>query len=153
MVVGSAHSALLVVKYLYDFGVKKIINLYTKEPTFWMFGGLEGITAYWTKNILLAKQPENIVRIPFDVHTLHAHLAVCTKVIYAWGYEPNEIMVNGSVHLSYDPTTGVIAKNLYGIGIAFPQHYLTDDGRSVNLVGIYSFMQRAQDLIPIWMQD
>jgi len=153
MVVGSAHSAILVMKYVYDFGVKKIINIYTKEPTFGMFGGLEGITAYWAKNVLLDQQPSNIMRTPFDAHTLQEHLSICTKVVYACGYEPNEMMVNGSTNLSYDPMTGVIAQNLYGVGIAFPQYHTIDDGNVVSLVGFCSFMQRAQELMPIWMRD
>lgn len=153
MVVGSAHSAFLIVKYLYDFGVKKIISVYSKEPTFGMIGGLAGITAYWVQNVLFGTQPENIIRVKFDPHIVQEYISSCTKIVYAFGYEPNEILVNGSTRLSYDSKTGVIQKNLYGIGIAFPQPYITDDGRSVNLIGFNSFIYRAKTCMPAWLEE
>lgn len=153
MVIGSAHSALLIVKYLYDMGVKRIINIYNKIPTFGMYGGLEGITAWFTKYIIQETKPANIERVLFDEHTLPYYKAVCTKIIYAFGYEPNKIIINGSTQMDYDLKTGIIQNNLYGIGIAFPQIYQKEDGTSISLIGFNSFIGRTNDLMPSWLKD
>ncbi len=152
MVIGSAHSALLIVKYLHDFGVKKIINLYTKEPTFKRTGELEGITAYWAQYVLLQTHPANIERVLFDPKTISLYLAQSTKIIYAFGYEPNKILVNGLTHLTCDQATGVIQKNLYGIGIAFPEIEQNKDGSCEKAIGLHAFIDRIKQLMPAWLQ-
>ncbi len=151
MVVGSAHSALLILKFLHDFDVKQIINLYTKQPSFDTLDAIQGVAATWTQTVLLPKQPNNILRLLFDTQTLESYLPTCTKIIYAFGYEPNEILVNGTTQISYDATTGNIQKNLYGIGIAFPAVCM-ENGRPVSLIGVNSFVERAKEVIPLWIQ-
>jgi len=153
MVIGSAHSALLVVKYLYEMGVKRIINIYNRQPMFGMFGGLEGITAWFTKYIVQETKPPNIERILYDEYTLPQYKAACNKIIYAFGYDPNEILINGSTDMRYNLKTGVIDKNLYGIGIAFPEIHYREDGSSVALIGVNSFIGRLKKLMPLWLQD
>jgi len=153
MVVGSAHSAFLILKFLYDFGVKKIINIYNQEPRVGGVGGLMGITAYWVQNVMLNNPSPMLERVLFDPKTMEEYVSMCSKVVYAFGYEPNEIPVNGVARLSYDLDTGIIEKNLYGIGIAFPQPHIAEDGVRVELIGFNSFMYRAKTCMPFWLQD
>ena len=153
MVIGSAHSALLVVKYLYEMGVKRIINIYNRQPIFGMHGGLEGITAWFAKYIIQEAKPAQIERILYDEYTLPYYRAACDKIIYAFGYDPNEILINGSTDMHYDLKTGVIRKHLYGIGIAFPEIHYRENGTSVSLIGVNSFIGRLIKLMPMWLRD
>ncbi len=151
MVVGSAHSALLILKYLTDLPVQKIINVYTKQPTYGMYGGLEGVTARWTKEVLETNSAPNIERIPYNHATIKEIALNCTKIIYAFGFERSTLPINGSRDLCFDYKTGLIKPHLYGIGIAFPEEYLTKEGNTVNLIGVNSFMKYAKEHVPIWI--
>lgn len=152
LIIGSAHSALLVLKYLAEFPVKKAINVYNKKPTFGTAGGLEGITAWWTKEVLEKNPPVNIQRVLYQPGIIEEYIKESSKIIYAFGYERNPLIVNGSTDITYDNDTGIIKPNLYGIGIAFPQRDRVDD-KVYELVGVNSFMGRAKKLIPQWMKE
>ena len=82
-----------------------------------------------------------------------AWLPICTKIIYAVGYERNELpAIDGQKNdLSYDDRTGIIAPRLFGIGIAFPEKYTDPLGNQEHRVGINSFMDYAQRIIPQWI--
>lgn len=153
LVIGSAHSALLICKYLSEIPVKKVINAYTKEPTYGMYGGLEGITARWTKEIVETKRAINVERILFDEQSINTIAQTATKIIYAFGFERNHIPIYGTSNIEFDYKTGVINHNLFGIGIAFPEGYSTQDGNTVNLIGVNSFMKYAREHIPLWIMN
>ncbi len=151
MVVGSAHSALLVLKYLTEIPVKHAISIYTHAPRYGSLGGLEGITARWTAEILEKNQPDSVSRILYDPATIVHYAQRCDKIIYAFGYERNPLVINGSTNFSFDEETGEIAPHLYGIGIAFPVTLPGDDGKRIPLIGINSFIEYAQTFIPKWI--
>lgn len=148
IVVGSLHSALLVLKYASDIPVQQAINFYTKLPTYGPAGGLEGITAYWTKEVLDQHKATNVIRFLYDPQAIEQYKNKGYKIVYAIGYEPNVIRVNGSIPMSFDADTGKICDNLYGIGIAFAERYTKEDGMSIPLIGVNSFMKRAQEILP-----
>lgn len=163
-VIGSAHSALLIVKYLTELPVNLIINFYKKPIVFptpmaggvaWQEAGLKGELATWVKEILFKNPPSNLLRIYNGPDTLQPWLTICTKLIFAGGFERNELPpVNGdaSFYDKYDCTTGSIGPRLFGVGIAFPQQKVDPLGNVEYLVGLPFFMPYIQKMMPEWMK-
>jgi len=161
-VVGSAHSAVLIMKSLSELPVARIINLYHKPLCYavdmggWVMNaafGLRGIAAEWAKTVLEKNPPANLVRFFNSEAVRKAWLPICTKIVYAIGFDRNQVpTINGSQQdISYDTSTGFIAPHLFGIGIAFPEHYIDPMGNPEYRVGLNSFMAYAQRVMPEWM--
>jgi thioredoxin reductase len=151
MIVGSGQSALLILKYLSEIPVQKIISLYKKTP---ITGALRyGIMEQLTTEKGGSKSPEDIISVVFNQETFECYGRQCTKVIYALGYEHNAMVINGSATINFDYKTGTIEHNLYGIGIAFPELHVDKKGTAAPLVAIDSFMAYAQKMVPQWMRD
>lgn len=148
-VFGGMHSAILILKYLSECPVKKIINFYLTHY-FYDSPGLEGITAMWANNILDKNPPSNLLRVLNNAKNRDSLLPLCTKVIYAIGYEPNKILVNGSLDLSFDEDSGIIEPDLYGIGIAFPPTGIIN-GQKIPKNGLATYLAYAKRLIPQWI--
>ncbi len=150
-VFGGMHSAILILKYLSESSVKQIINFYI-DPYFYDAPGLEGTTALWAKNVLEQDPPGNLIRILNTPENRKTLLPLCTKAIYAIGYEPNPILVNGSLDLSFDENSGVIAQDLYGIGIAFPPTGIIN-GHKIAKNGLHAYLGYAKRVIPQWIAN
>jgi len=149
-VFGGMHSAILILKYLSEScSVKQIINFYI-DPYFYDAPGLEGATAAWAKEVLEQNPPHNIMRVICTPENLKNLLPSCTKVIYAIGYEPNPILVNGTYNLLFDEHTGIIDRNLYGIGIAFPPTGIIN-GQKIAKNGLITYLNYAKKLVPQWI--
>lgn len=153
LLVGSAHSALLILKYLSEFPVKKIINVYTMLPSYVRNRALSGITAWWTQEVLEKNPPSNVVRVKYHEGVIEKHLGECNKIVYAFGYQRTPVMVNGSIDYECDQRTGIIARHLYGIGIAFPRIDIAPNGEVTRLVGVNAFTNYAQELVPLWLKQ
>jgi thioredoxin reductase len=163
LVMGSAHSAILLLKFLSDIHVNKVINLYKSPIQYavdmgdWILHnstGLKGTTAQWAKDVLEKKPPQNLIRLYNNPQNLEASLKEATKIIYAVGYEKNELpSIKENPSYAYDDTTGVIASGLFGIGIAFPEKYEDPLGNVEHRVGLSSFMEYAQKVVPQWVVD
>jgi hypothetical protein len=164
VVVGSAHSAVLVLKFLTETSVKKIINLYKNPLVYavdmgtWTLNathGLKGTAAQWAKDVLENNPPPNLHRIINTDENRKKYMKECNKVIYAVGYErnsfPNIQVNNDMIELLYNPQTGVIGPRLFGIGIAFPSSYVDPLGEEQQSIGLNSFMKFAQAVIPQWI--
>lgn len=163
-IVGSSHSAILLLKYLSEIPVKHIYNFY-KYPlqyavdmgdwTLNKFTGLKGVVAEWAHNVLEKNPPANLTRILSSDLILQTMLKECTKVIYAIGFDQNELpLLNGSIAIeTYNEKNGFIAPRLFGIGIAFPE--LTSDrlGNPGYCISFECFMEYAQKLVPVWTHD
>lgn len=158
-VVGNAHSAILILKALSELSVKKIISFYRGEIKYtqdmggWLLNtssGLKGVAAEWAKNVLETNPPANLIRVESNKPNLDKYLQECTKIIQAIGFERNNIPYNQT--LSYDDKTGVIAPRLFGIGIAFPEKYVDPLGNVEHKVGLNSFMEYAQKIVPDWIK-
>lgn len=152
LVIGSAHSALHILRYLSNMPVKRVVNLYNALPSYGL-GGLQGSTALWAQQILEKNPPANLERIPFSLEAVEHYKKECNKVVYAFGFEHNTMHINGSTKINFDSATGVIAPNLYGIGIAFPEQFILPNGRTIHLVGVNSFMRYAKKMIPHWIAN
>lgn len=160
-VVGSAHSAILILKYLSELPVRYIVNFYLKPIVYavdmggWVQNqnaGLKGTTAEWAKNVLEKNRPKNLIRLKNTPQILRKWLPLCTKMIYAAGFERNPLPpINGTTELIYDDISGVIGPRLFGIGIAFPEKYNYPDGNVEYRVGLKFFMEYAQRVVPEWM--
>lgn len=161
-IIGGSHSGILVMKYLYELNVKKIINLY-RSPIVYTFdaggwtanayNGLKGVTAQWAREVLEGPNPPaNIIRAFNNEENRNLYLPQCEKVIYSVGYEPNPLPLSPQhQNLGYDDKTGVIAPRLFGIGVAFPEYYCDPNGNLDHRVGLTSFMDYAQRIIPQWI--
>jgi len=148
-VFGGMHSAILILKYLSELPVKQITNFYM-DPYFYDAPGLEGITALWAKTVLEQNPPKNLSRVLNTPANRDSILPTCTKVVYAIGYTPSPIMVNGTYNITFDEHTGMIAKNLYGIGIAFPPTGIIN-GHKVAKNGLHTYLNYAKKLVPQWI--
>jgi hypothetical protein len=145
------HSAILILKFLSECSVKQLINFYA-EPYFYDAPGLEGVTALWAKNVLEQNPPSNLSRVLNTPENMARLLPMCNKVIYAIGYEPNPIIVNGTSRLLFDECSGVIAQDLYGIGIAFPPTGMVN-GQKIAKNGLHAYLGYAKRLIPQWISN
>lgn len=163
-VVGSSHSAILLLKFLSEMPIQHLYNLY-KHPLVYAvdmgdyvlnsYTGLKGVAAKWAQEVLEVNPPRNLTRIFSTEKALQAILPQCSKVIYAVGYEPNNLpAINGTTPIvDYDNTTGYIAPRLFGIGIAFPEKTSNQAGQSGSCIGINCFMSYAQKMIPQWANN
>lgn len=163
-VVGGAHSAVLVLKYLCDVGVGRIVNFY-QRPLWYLSpeaqaartcdivgDPLSGIAAEWAREVLDKNPPAHLIRIKSSPEALQAWLPICTKIVYAAGFEHNELpAISGITIGAYDPKTGVIGKHLFGIGLAFPEFIDKNDGTCKYAIGVKEFMLTAQRLVPEWV--
>ncbi len=161
--VGGSHSAMLILKHLYELGIQRIINFFRHPITYYYDmgegnptnpNGLRGTVAKWAYTILEKQQPPSIMRMQSTPISRSSWLPVCNKIIYAIGYERNEIpfLNNNSQQLDYDSSTGLISPRLFGIGIAFPQQVTDETDKPRNLIGLLDFMTYAQHIIPEWMK-
>jgi hypothetical protein len=163
-VVGSAHSALLIVKYLTELPVKAIYNFYKKPIVYptpmatgvaWQEAGIKGELAVWTQNVLAKNPPTNLKRIFNTPKALKRWLVHCTKIIYAAGFDRNELPSIGgdqTLYDNYDCTSGIIGPRLFGVGIAFPEKRVDPLGNVEYVVGLPFFMPYIQKIVPQWMQ-
>ncbi|MDR3550348.1 MAG: FAD-dependent oxidoreductase [Candidatus Babeliales bacterium] len=164
-VVGGAHSAILLLKYLSGMNVKHIYNFYRHPITYaidqgcWALDplGVKGTTGQWAKDVLEKNPPVNITRVHVaNNEQLQPMIeqARCSKVIYATGYERSPLpAINDTTPITdYDGKTGIIAPRLFGIGLAFPE-FKTDDGYPRHIVGLNCFMDYALRLVPQWVSD
>lgn len=161
-VVGGSHSAILILKYLYELRTKRIVNLY-KHPISYFYdmgdgnetahNGLKGSVAHWAYHVLEKEYPEEILRLKNSERARDSWLPICKKIIYAIGYERNELpfLHIDSNQIAYNSTTGAICPRLFGIGLAFPEEKIDEVGQTHQLIGIIDFMNYAQRIVPQWI--
>lgn len=159
---GSSHSALLVLANLHALKAN-MINFYRSPHRYavylkdWILfdnTGLKGFTAQWAKQHIDGILPTNLNRIHISAHTFEASLALCNKVVYATGFERRKLPVLEQFEsLDYDDRTGIIAPNLFGLGIAFPQAKFDPLGRLEFSVGLWKFMDYLNGILPIWLSQ
>ena len=152
IVFGNSHSGILILKNLYDIGCNKITNV-IKEPVripyfnndnveVYQESGIRGIGLKWAKENIVPENKTNIIIHNFkDLKTVDADY-----VIYSIGLKPRniDILYNG-VSIKPNPNfneTGLIAPDLYGLGVAYPRFYLLN-GDTEYEIGMGGFLQRA----------
>jgi hypothetical protein len=163
-VIGSSHSAILILKFLSELAVqpRTITNFYRNKLQYaadmggWSTGhSLKGVAAEWAKNVLEKNPPKNLVRLYSTPALLKSFLPACSKIMYAIGFERNQLPpLNSTTPITdYNEHTGFIAPRLFGIGIAFPELVTNPVGNSNYCIGLDCFMEYAQSMIPHWMND
>jgi len=151
-VVGSAQSAILLLKYLSELPVGRIINFYRNEIEFDGESGLKAATARWARDVLLKTPPANLLRVFNSCDALKAWLPICTKIIYAVGFERNDLpTIANAPYVNFNDPNGILGPRLFGIGIAFPEKYEDENGKIISRIGLLSFMEYAQEILPSWM--
>lgn len=151
-VIGSAQSAILLLKYLSELPVGRIINFYRNEIEFDGESGLKAATARWARDVLLKAPPANLLRVFNSCDALKAWLPICTKIIYAVGFERNDLpTIANAPYVNFNDPNGVLGPRLFGIGVAFPEKYEDENGKIISRIGLLSFMEYAQEILPSWM--
>lgn len=160
-VFGSSHTAVILLRELLQIGVKEVVNFY-REPLrfavqledFILFDdtGLKGNTAIWAREYLNGEIPHGLRRIVSSEENVNQHLPLCTKVIYAIGFQARLPIVEGYPNVSYNPHNGIIAPGLFGVGIAFPESKTDPYGNTELSVGLWKFMTYLDKIVPVWFK-
>lgn len=161
-VFGSSHSAIMILSYLVEMGVKEVINFYRSPCRYAveinnsiLFDntGLKGKTAEWARANIDGVLPSNLSRYKATEENLTRFLPHCKKVIYAVGFEKRKnIYIKDYEDLEHNPHVGIIGPGLFGFGIAYPEVKIDPFGNSETQVGLWKFMTYLNKVLPIWLE-
>lgn len=160
-VFGSSHSAMIIIRYLAELSLSRIVNFYQSPLKFalrmgdWTLfdnTGLKGTTAEWARENILGTIPGNLHRYQATKHNIETYLDDCDRVIYAVGFRPRVIEVAGMSVLQHNIHNGIIAPGLFGFGIAFPKQTIDPSGNREKSVGLWKFMMHINTVLPIWLR-
>ncbi|WP_233586824.1 FAD-dependent oxidoreductase [Legionella sp. km772] len=161
-VFGSSHSAIIILRYLVEMGVKKVINFYRSPCRYaldmkdWILfdnTGLKGQTALWARENIDGVLPPNLVRYNTTEPNIARYLPECTKVIYAVGFEKRKNLVIGNYEdTKHNPYVGIIGPGLFGFGIAYPELKADPFGSVESQVGLWKFMVYLNRVMPVWFK-
>jgi hypothetical protein len=161
-VFGSSHSAIIIVRYLVDLGVKKVINFYRSpcryaiEMDDWILfdnTGLKGQTAAWAREHIDGVLPANLVRYNTSQPNIARYLPECDQVIYAVGFEKRKNIVIGDYEdTQHNRHVGIIGPGLFGFGIAYPESKADPLGSIESQVGLWKFMLYLNKVLPVWFK-
>lgn len=161
-VFGSSHSAILAIKNLVEIGVKQVINFYRQPLRYAVYHqdwilydntGLKGTAAVWAKENIDNNLTNKLQRLESTTANIEMYLSQANKAIYAIGFNRRQILLNNHMINTYDNQTGMIAKNLYGIGIAFPEQVTDREGNKEFNVGLWKFMRFLENNIESWIHQ
>ena len=160
-VFGSSHSAVILLRDLLDLGVKEVINFYREPLRFavqlddWILfdnTGLKGNTAVWAREYLNGKMPNRLKRMISNDENVAQNLPICSKVIYAIGFNPRSPIIEDYPNYKYNPYNGIIAPGLFGVGIGFPESKTDRYGNTELSVGLWKFMVYLDRAVPLWLK-
>lgn len=161
-VFGASHSAILVLKTLVEkCDVKKVINFYLSPLRYavymddWILfddTGLKGTAAIWARENIDGKLPPKLERVISSEENIRVSLPLCTKAIYATGFQKRLIPVEGMHSLEYNDRSGIIAPGLFGFGVAFPEAKLDRYGTLEYRVGLWKFIEYLNHIMPVWLK-
>ncbi len=160
-VFGSSHSAIIIIRYLVELDLNRIVNFYQSPLKFalrmedWTLfdnTGLKGTTADWARENILGKIPENLYRYQATKRNIGTYLDGCDRVIYAVGFHPRDIKVEGMGVFQHNIHNGIIAPGLFGVGIAFPKQTIDPFGNREESVGLWKFIMHINTVLPIWLR-
>jgi hypothetical protein len=161
-VFGSSHSAIIIIKSLLErCDLKQVINFYLSPLRYavylddWILfddTGLKGSTAIWARENIDGKLPAKLKRLISNEENIRETLPLCTKAIYATGFQKRLIPIEGMHSLEYNDRSGIIAPGLFGLGIAFPEAKIDCFGTLEYRVGLWKFMEYLDSVLPIWLK-
>ena len=157
-VVGSSHSAILVLRNLSEIPGIEVKNFYRDELKYAEYKtdyilydntGLKGDTAKWAKHEL--ENVQNISR--FHESEYENGVKDCNKIIFAIGFERNDLPVEGNI--TYNETNGQLWQNgclmegMFGFGIAFPEKVVDPESNVEFSVGMWKFVRYIRDCLDL----
>ncbi|MFT4058617.1 MAG: FAD-dependent oxidoreductase [Legionella sp.] len=161
-VFGSSHSAIIIVRYLVELGVKKVINFYRSPCRYaiemgdWILfdnTGLKGQTAAWAHEYIDGVLPNNLMRYNTSEPNIARFLPECDQVIYAVGFQKrNNIVIGDYEDTHHNPHVGIIGPGLFGLGIAYPEQKTDPFGNVEDQVGLWKFMAYLNKVMPVWFK-
>jgi cation diffusion facilitator CzcD-associated flavoprotein CzcO len=160
-VFGSSHSTMIVLPYLLNQPVEKVVNFYRSPLTYavnlgdWtLFDdvGLKGQAARWARENIDGVYPERLDRLSIHSPEFRERLAQCDHVVYTVGFERRRVPRTPQwERLDYNPTNGIIAPGLFGFGIAYPECRTDPFGFTEHRVGLSKFMNYLNTVLSLWM--
>lgn len=161
-VFGSSHSSMIVLPNLLRQPVEKVINFYRSPLKYavyfddWILfddTGLKGQAAVWARENIDGVLPELLHRCLVSSPEFAEDLARCDRVVYTVGFERRTLPETPQWgRLDYNPTTGILAPGLFGVGIAFPQYAEDPHGYGQFRVGLKKFMDYLDAVLPLWLR-
>lgn len=161
-VFGSSHSAMIILRYLVEMGVKKVINFYRSpcryaldmgDWTLFDNTGLKGSTAQWAREHIDGKIPENLNRYLTTESNIARFLPECDQIIYAVGFEKrNNILIGDYEETKHNPHVGIIGPGLFGFGIGYPELKTDPFGSLEAQVGLWKFITYLNKVLPLWIK-
>lgn len=158
-VYGASHSAVLVIKNLLDAGCR-VINFYKHPLKYAIYKedhiiydntGLKGLAANYAKSELENVSNPRLTRCHIDAENADHLLAKANKAAYAIGFQARKIHIEGICSTEYNTSTGKIATNLYGLGIAYPEFVIDRYGNEEYSVGLFKFAKYLDRVFPLWL--
>ncbi len=161
-VFGSSHSAIIIIRYLVELEVKRVINFYRSPCRYavdmnnWILfdnTGLKGQTAAWARDNIDGVLPKNLARYNTSESNIACYLPECDQVIYAVGFEKRKNIVIGDYEdTHHNPHVGIIGPGLFGFGIAYPEIKSDPFGHVESQVGLWKFMVYLNKVLPVWFK-
>jgi cation diffusion facilitator CzcD-associated flavoprotein CzcO len=161
-VFGSSHSSMIVLPNLLRHPVESVINFYQGPLKYavylddWIFfddTGLKGRAAAWARENIDGVYPERLERCWVSSPEFAEKLAQCDRVVYTVGFERRKLPETPQWgQLDYNPSNGILAPGLFGLGIAFPEYAEDPYGYGQYRVGLKKFMDYLNSVLPLWMR-
>ncbi|SON61529.1 hypothetical protein MSIMFI_03043 [Mycobacterium simulans] len=161
-VFGSSHSTMITLPHLLRQPVARVINFYRSPLKYavylddWILVddvGLKGRAAEWARQNIDGVYPDRLERCWVSSPEFKGKLAECDQVIYTVGFEPRTLPETKQWgRLQYNPTNGILAPGLFGLGIAFPEYAPDPYGFGQYRVGLKKFMDYLDTVLPLWLR-
>ena len=169
VVFGNSHSGILILKNLVDMKCKNISCVYKRHICIPYYNkntntieineqtGLRGIALEWVNKNIYPTNKTNIQFIKYDNDNLQTIINEADYLIYAIGLEQRQIPIINTCpneqdktkicykNIAYNPHTGLICENIYGIGVAFPDYYFR--GTYQCKIGMYEFLEQTRKIL------
>lgn len=160
-VFGSSHSSMVALPNLLATQAHKVINFYRSPTKYAVYlddrilfddTGLKGSAAAWARDNIDGTCPERLARYRVEDKEFSEQLQACSHVVYTVGFTRRQLPATPQWgELEYDPTNGILAPGLFGVGIAFPEYGIDSFGSGEYRIGLIKFMQRLNSALPLWL--
>jgi hypothetical protein len=160
-VFGSSHSSMIALPNLLRTPVKRVINFYQSPLKYavylddWILfddTGLKGRAADWARENIDGVLPDRLERCWTGSEDFADRVAACDHAIYTVGFARRTLpTIKPWGQLDYNPSNGIIAPGLFGLGIAFPAYAVDAYGYGQYRVGLKKFMDHIHEVLPLWL--
>ncbi|MEB3023827.1 FAD/NAD(P)-binding protein [[Mycobacterium] crassicus] len=161
-VFGSSHSTMVALPNLLATPARKLVNFYQSPTKYAVYfddyiqfddTGLKGKAAQWARENIDGTLPERLERYWVNSPEFSDQLQACTHAVYTVGFARRQLPATPQWGtLDYDPSNGILAPGLFGVGIAFPEYRTDPFGAGQYRIGLSKFMQRLESALPLWLR-